>query len=192
MYKKILLLIIIFFISSGSFVQVHGQMMMNSGNPSVTVDPTQLQQQKQEEAQGKQLFDKLQNKQTTCEKLTDSDFEKIGEYTMSQMFGNNTSSHVAMNERIEQMRGQTGEEQMHVQIGKNVTGCSTTSSQNSTLKGGGFNMMGWGGYGYNGMMNGNFGWVFGIVHFVFALAILIDLILAGVWLWQQIRSPKRK
>src|SRR5471030_755253 len=112
MFKKILLLTIIFFVTSGLLVQAHAQMMMNYGNPSITVDPTQIQQQQQEEAQGKQFFDQLQQQQTTCIKLTDSDFEKIGEYTMSQMFGNNTPSHIAMNQRIEQIRGVTGEEQM--------------------------------------------------------------------------------
>ncbi len=189
MYKKILLLTLIFFATSGLFVQVHAQMMMgNYGNSSITVDPTQVQQQQQEEAQGKQFFDQLQNQQTTCVKLTDSDFEKIGEYTMSQMFGGNTSAHIAMNQRIQQMRGNTGEEQMHIQIGRNVTGCTTASSQNSTPRGGGSPMMGWGGNGYGTMMNGSFGWGFGLLGFLVWLVVFIDLILAGIWLWKHIQK----
>jgi hypothetical protein len=188
MYKKILLLTIIFFATSGIFAQAHAQ-MMNYGNPSITVDPTQIQQQQQEEAQGKQFFDELQNQQTTCAKLTDSDFEKIGEYNMSQMFGNNTSAHIAMNQRIQQMRGVTGEEQTHIQIGRSVTGCSTASSQNSTPRGGVSPLMGFNGYG---MMNGNYGaggfsgfWILGIiVHII----IIVDLILLGMWLWKQIKK----
>ena len=171
--------------------QANAQMMMNYGNPSITVNPTDIQQQQQDEAAGKKLFDQFQNSQITCQKLTDDNFEKIGEYAMSQMFNGNTTAHVAMNQRIQQMRGVSGEEQMHAQFGRSVTGCSTVPSQNITPRGGGFNMMGWGGYGYNGMMNGNFGW-FGAFAFIGWLVVLIDLILAGVWLWQQIRSPKKK
>lgn len=187
MYKKILLLTIFFFATSGLFVQSHAQMMMNFGNPSISVDPTHIQQQQEEEVQGKQFFDELQNQQTTCTKLADSDFEKIGEYTMSQMFGNNTSAHIAMNQRIQQMRGVTGEEQMHTQIGRNVTGCSTTASQNTVPRGGAYPMMGWNGYG---MMNGNYGLGggFGIAAIIIHVIIIVDLILLGMWLWKQIKK----
>ncbi len=190
MYKKILFLTIIFFATSGLFVQAHAQMMMNGGNLSITVDPTQIQQQQQEEAQGKQFFDEIQSQQTTCAKLTDSDFEKIGEYTMSQMFGNNTAAHISMNQRIQQMRGVTGEEQMHIQIGRSVTGCATnTVSQNNTPKGGVSSMMGFGNYGYNGMMgtSGNFAWV-GVFAFIGWLVLFVDLVLVGIWLWKQIKK----
>jgi hypothetical protein len=166
--------------------------MMNMGNTSISVNPTEIQQQQQEEAQGKQFFDQLQNQQTTCEKLTDSDFEKIGEYSMSQMFGNNTSAHIAMNQRIKQMRGTTGEEQMHIQIGKSVTGCTTTSSQNNTPRGGVSPMMGGNGNGF-GMMNGNYGFEggfsgFWIVAIIVHVIIIVDLILLGLWLWKQIKK----
>jgi hypothetical protein len=189
MFKKILIFTFFFFVTSGFFGQAHAQ-MMNTANPAVTIDPTQIQKQQQEEAEGKKLFDALQNKQTTCEQLTESDFEKIGEYSMSQMTGNNTAVHIAMNQRIKQMRGDTGEEQMHIQIGRSVTDCSTTSSQNSTPKGGRFSMMGWNNYG---MMNGIFGvgggfggfWIVAlIVHGI----IIFDLILLGIWLWKQIKK----
>jgi hypothetical protein len=187
MKKKMLLFSIGFFILSGALTQAHGQMMTN---PTITQDPTQIQQQKQEEAEGKKLFDQLQNQQTTCAKLTDSDFEKIGEYTMSQMFGDNTSAHIAMNQRMQQMRGVTGEEQMHAQIGRSVTGCTASSSQNNVQTGGGFPMMGWNGFG---MMNGGFGSGGGWLGFLFGGIILhtlicIDLILLGVWLWKQIKK----
>ncbi len=170
--------------TSGLLIQVHGQMMTN---PSVTPDPAQIQEQQQEESEGKKLFDQLQNQQTTCAKLTDTDFEKIGEYTMSQMFGSNTAAHIAMNQRMQQMRGVTGEEQMHSQIGRSVTGCTTSSSQNNIRTGGGFPMMGWAGYG---MMNGNagFGGGFLAVMVITHGIIVIDLILLGMWLWKQINK----
>lgn len=65
---------------------VYAQMMGNYGNPSITANPTAIQQQQQDEAAGKKLFEELQNNQTTCQKLTNTDFEKIGEYVMSQRF----------------------------------------------------------------------------------------------------------
>lgn len=175
------LLVVPFFMGSLAF-HANAQMMGNNGDTS-SANPTDIKNQQLDEATGKKLFDQFQNNQINCAKLTDTDFEKIGEYSMSQMFGNNTASHVAMNQRIQQMRGQTGEEQMHAEIGRSVTGCSTTSSQNNTPRGGGFNMMGNGGYG---MMNGNFAW-FGILGFIGWLVALVDLILVGIWLWKQIQ-----
>ena len=186
MYKRIILLVVAFLLISSFFSHTHAQIMGN-GNPSITVNPTQVVEQQQEEAQGKQFFDELQSKQTTCAKLTNSDFEKIGEYVMSQMFGSNTNAHIAMNERIQQMRGQTGEEQMHIQIGRSVTGCSTTASQSNTANGGGFSMMGWNGFGMMNSFGGTFSgfWVVGIIiHTI----VVIDLILLGVWLWKQIKK----
>lgn len=45
-------------------------------------------------------------------------------------------------------------------------------------------MMGWGGYGYGGMM----GTGFGVLATIFWLAVLVDLILLGIWLWKQIQK----
>lgn len=175
---------IIFLIPSSVSAQ-----MMNYGNPSVTVNPTQIQEQQQEQQEGKLFFDQLQSKQTTCDKLTDGDFEKIGEYIMDQQLGN-TNSHIQMNDRIKQMMGDQGEERMHIAIGKSVTNCDKYTAQSgkaNSQQGGVSTMMGFGGYGYGNMMQG-FGWGFGIFHFLLALVILIDLILLGVWLWKQINK----
>ncbi len=182
-YKKIILFIIVLFFVAVFVPQTYAQMMMNYGNPSITPEPTKIQQQQQDEAAGKKLYDEFNNNQIACQKLTADNFEKIGEYATSQMFGGNTSAHVAMNERMQQMRGEQGEEQMHIQIGKNVTGCY---SQNQN--GGVPPMMGWGGYGYGNMMNGNFGLGFTTFHFLIALVVLVDLVLVGVWLWKQIKK----
>jgi hypothetical protein len=186
--KKILIIILFILISLTIIPHAHAQMMMNSSDTS-SVNPTDIKQQQQDEATGKKLFEQFQNNQMTCGKLTDSDFEKIGEYSMRQMFSGNTAQHVVMNERIKQMRGTTGEEQMHTQIGKSVTSCA--SLQSNYTNGGVSHMMGFGGYGSQGMMNGNFEW-FGAFAMIGWLILLIDLILAGIWLWQQIRSNKRK
>ena len=64
-----------------------------------------------EEKEGKVIWEKLQAKQITCDKLFDEDFERLGEYYMGQMVGD---SHEAMNVMMERMMGKEGEEQMHV------------------------------------------------------------------------------
>ena len=96
-----------------------GPMMMWS-NDRGNEDAEENSPQAKEEAEGKELYEKLQSKQTTCAKLTDSDFELIGEYVMGTRMG---GSHESMNERIKQMIGNEGEEQMHIALGKNATGC---------------------------------------------------------------------
>ncbi len=181
MYKRVIILVVTLLLMGSLFSHANAQMMM-FGTPSVTPNPTEVQQQQQDEAQGKQLFDQLQNNQTTCKKLTDSDFEKIGEYSMSQMFGGNTAAHIAMNQRIQQMHGDTGEEQMHIQIGKSVTNCNTTNNQQGGVTG----MMGnWGGW-TGSMMGGNWFGAFGVFAFLFWLVGFIDLILLGIFLWKRI------
>ena len=73
-----------------------------------------------EEAEGRAIFAGLQTKETTCEKLTESDFGALGEYYMGTMLG---SSHEAMNVMMERMMGRDGEEAMHIVMGKRLSGC---------------------------------------------------------------------
>lgn len=115
-----------------------------------------------EEAEGKEIWEKLQSKQVTCKDLLDDDFGALGEYYMGQMTGN---SHEAMNIMMEQMMGKESEEQMHVVMGKRLSGCG---------RGGGNLMMGlgWGG----GLMS------------LFWLVVFIDLVLVGIWLLKQIQK----
>ncbi len=124
---------------------------------------------------GQDLFGKFQSKQLSCGQLKDDDFEKIGEYIMNQRFGGDSARHIQMNNTAKQMMGENGEEQMHIQLGKNTTGCNTNK------QGGGNNMMGW---GYSGMMSAGFGFLGTIIWVV----VLIDLILLGVWLWKKIQK----
>ena len=112
----------------------------------------------QEEAEGKEIWEKLQAKQLECKNLTDDNFNALGEYFMGQRLG---SSHKAVNTMMEKMMGQSGEQQMHIIMGKRLSGCYTsTSYPNSGLgfmpmmwmMGGGGNPMT--GYGWNNMMGG--------------------------------------
>lgn len=178
--KTIIFLLVIssFFFTNAS--QTRAQMMGSNASPSI--NPTDVEQQQQDETTGKTLLDQLQNKQTTCQKLTSADFEKIGEYVMSQRF-KNTDTHIQMNSNIKNMMGDIGEENMHTKLGMVATGCKTKVSG----QGGGNAMMGWNGSGWSGMMGGNFGW-FGIIPSLFWLVGLIDLILLGIFLWKHIQK----
>lgn len=70
---------------------------------------------------------------------------------MGQMMGN---SHAAMNQMMIQMMGEEGEEQMHVVMGKRLSGCDTSAAYSTSgagfmplmnmMIGGGMNMMNWG------------------------------------------------
>ena len=75
----------------------------------------------QEEAQGSDLWQKIQRQELTCVSVTDSQFQLLGEYFMGQMMG---GAHAAMNTRLKASLGEAGEEQMHVTLGKRVSGCN--------------------------------------------------------------------
>src|SRR4030067_2006113 len=79
-----------------------------------------------EEAEGKEIWEKLQSKQTTCEELTDDNYEVLGEYFMGQSIGN-TERHAAMNQMMTNMMGEKGEEQIHIILGKRSSGCDTNA-----------------------------------------------------------------
>src|SRR3989344_8912925 len=71
-----------------------------------------------EEQEGKEIGEKLQAKEVTCDTLSDEDFGALGEYYMGQMTGD---SHEAMNTMMERMMGKEGEKQMHVVMGKRLS-----------------------------------------------------------------------
>ncbi len=108
-------------------------------------------------------MEKLQSKQVDCKSLTDDDFDVLGDYYMGQMLGN---SHEAMNNMMSQMMGDEGEKQMHIVMGKRLSGCDPTAATPSQgvgfipmmgmlgMMGGSFNNFGRGGGG----MMGNFGY----------------------------------
>src|SRR3989344_7249782 len=113
-----------------------------------------------EEVEGKALWQKLQNKEINCDALSDDNFGALGEYFMGQMMGD---SHAAMNQMMIRMMGEEGEEQMHVVMGKRLSGCETSATypisgtgfmpMMNMMMGGGFNMMNWG----SGMPFGGWG-----------------------------------
>ena len=150
-------------------------------------------------AAGQQLSQQLGSKQTSCDQLTDSDYENLGEYFMGAMMG---SSHERMNEILKSRFGVSGEEQMHITMGKRFSGCDTNAAYPAGFQGFapmmggngyGGSMMGYGsnyydsnygtsmmnGYGYGGSMMGYGGLgLFNILWWV-----LIALIIVAVARW---------
>ena len=78
-----------------------------------------------EEAAGKVVWQKLQDKEISCTNLNDGDFQVLGEYYMGQMMG---SSHPSMNQLLKQRLGEVGENQMHIAMGKRLSGCDISAT----------------------------------------------------------------
>lgn len=78
----------------------------------------------QEEADGQDLYGKLRSGQTQCQNASNDDFELMGEYFMVQKLG---AGHEQMNAMMRQMMGETGEEQMHIIMGRRFSGCAAGS-----------------------------------------------------------------
>ncbi len=167
--KTIIVLVIL--ITSAVFVPkvALSESMMGGSKEAINDNHTA-----REEAEGKAVWEKLQTKQLECKNLTDDNFETLGEYFMGQMMGD---SHEAMNNMMIQMMGEQGEEQIHVVMGKRLSGCNTSAAFPSQgagfmpmiqmmmgsafsgsagfggTKGGGNNMMGgWNGFGILGWL----------------------------------------
>src|SRR3989344_220325 len=78
-----------------------------------------------EEQEGKEVWNKLQTNELACENLSDEQFGVLGEYFMGQMAGD---SHAAMNAMMIQTHGEEGEEQIHIVMGKRLSGCDTSAA----------------------------------------------------------------
>lgn len=171
-------------------------MMGNFSNASLDWDKV-VEHTLREEQEGKELWDRLQAKEITCENLSDEQFGVLGEYFMGQMAGD---SHAAMNAMMIQVHGEEGEEQIHAVMGKRLSGCDT-SAKFPAISGGWMPMMNmmWGGWSspfngdnsINNMMNfglgsfGGFEWIFMILWWVLIIAGVVALI---KWLTSQSRG----
>ncbi|MBI4085904.1 MAG: SHOCT domain-containing protein [Candidatus Liptonbacteria bacterium] len=157
-----------------------------------------------EEAEGKAVWEKLQNKELACKDLSDDNFGALGEYFMGRMTG---TSHEAVNNMMIQMLGEQGEEQMHAVMGKRLSDCDASAA--FPPQGVGFMPMmqmitgglpaGQAGWSSpvgssqlnNSMMNfgftplGGFGWIFMIFWWVLIIAGVVALI---KWLGGQSRG----
>lgn len=176
----------------------NAQMADGQGFSNFSVDWNEVVEHTlREEKEGKELWDKFRVKEVACADLNDEQFSVLGEYFMGQMMG---ESHAAMNAMMMQMHGKEGEKQIHIVMGKRLSGCDT-SAVASGLSGGWMPMMNMmmGEWSFpfgsnqsnNSMMNfgfgsfGFFGWIFMILFWVLILLGLIALI---KWLVNQVGS----
>ncbi|MBI4136398.1 MAG: SHOCT domain-containing protein [Candidatus Vogelbacteria bacterium] len=123
-----------------------------------------------EEQEGKELWDKLQAKEVACENLSDEQFGVLGEYFMGQMAGD---SHAAMNAMMIQTHGEEGEEQIHIVMGKRLSGCDA-SAVFPAGSGGWMPMLNTMNFGFGSL--GGFGWIFMILWWVLIIAGIVALI----------------
>ena len=193
--KKLIFTIIAVSAISLSASSANAQMMGGFSNTTVGWNEV-VEHTLREEKYGKELWEKLQAKQVSCADLNDEDFGVLGEYFMGQTMGD---SHAAMNAMMIQMNGEEGEEQIHIVMGKRLSGCDAAATV-SGISGGWMPMMNmmWGGWSSpfgnnstNNMMNfgfgpfGGFGWIFMILWWVLIIAGIVALI---KWLTSQSRG----
>ena len=205
--NKVLFTILAVIVISLFAPSANAQMMGGFSNSSPDWDAV-VEHTLREEQEGKEVWNKLQTNELACENLSDEQFGVLGEYFMGQMAGD---SHAAMNAMMIQTHGEDGEEQIHIVMGKRLSGCDTSAV--FPLGSGGWmpmmNMM-WGGLpagqagwsspfgsnnSTNNMMNfgfgpfGGFGWIFMILWWVLIIAGIVALI---KWLTNQSRGTHNR
>lgn len=191
--QKLLLLAILIFVFSFSVPTLsRAQGMMDFNNAVAQSDDGHTAR---EEAEGKEIWGKLQNSELTCIDLTAENFGALGEYFMGQMAGD---SHETMNNMMIQMMGEVGEEEMHIALGKRMSSCEPNAAMPQNMMNSGMMqmMLGSGMMGNwsnssalnnnftnpKSMMNfgfmpfGGFGWIFMILWWVLIIAGIIALI----------------
>jgi len=183
--KKITLVSFIVFSFFATTSVASAQMMGGFSNTSTDWDEV-VEHTLREEQEGKELWEKFGDKEISCTDFEDEQFGVLGEYFMGQMMGD---SHAAMNAMMIQAHGEDGEEQIHIIMGKRLSGCDTSATV-SGISGGWIPMMnmmtgGWstssGLNTTNSMMNfgygfGFFGWIFMILWWALVLVAIVALI----------------
>ena len=103
---------------------VYAQMMHSDqvGQSGVTKVYELDEDDKEDINDGELLFEKIKSGEVLCSSLSDTDFEKIGEYTFQKNVGDE-HIHARMNAMMKERMGDEGERQMHVQLGKDQSGC---------------------------------------------------------------------
>ena len=72
----------------------------------------------------------------SCSRLTESDFEHLGEYVMERTVGPR-GAHAAMNQRMASMMGGAAEERMHQLMGRRYADCGGAGAGAGGMMGGG-------------------------------------------------------
>ncbi|MEO8105294.1 MAG: SHOCT domain-containing protein [Candidatus Saccharibacteria bacterium] len=82
-----------------------------------------------DEQKGQAIYTQLQNKQTSCAKLTNDDFDVMGDFFLGRMMG---SAHDSMDQQMTQHIGANGERQAHIAMGQRLSGCNVNASYPSS------------------------------------------------------------
>ena len=202
--KKIFTLAILIFAFSLSVPSLSfAQGMMDFNNTSTQNDDGHTAR---EEAEGKEIWGKLQSGELKCEDLSDENFGALGEYFMGQMAGD---SHEAMNNMMIAMLGEEGEEEMHVAMGKRMSDCEPNAAMPQNMMNGGMMQMMMGGgmmgnWSNSSALNNNFtnpnpmsmmnfgfapfGWIFMILFWALVIAGIVALI---KWIASQNKTEYR-
>ncbi len=166
--------------------------------------------QKNPDKAGQAVWNKLQDKQVSCKNLKDDDFDKLGNFFMGSMMG---SSDDYIDQLMTQRLGQDGEKQMHIVMGKRLSGCDTNAAfpQGAEyfmpmMGGFGGMMNGWnannqslgndwpsmmGNSGWSNMMNGSFGYwsILGLLTWALAAVFLLS---GTIYFWREINKNRVK
>lgn len=199
----ILILVLGLSIPTLSFAQgMTGNGMMGSDESNTEADNGHTARG---EAEGKITWEKLQVEELNCGDLNDDDFHALGMYFMGLMVGD---SHEAMDTMMEQMMGEEGEDQMHIALGKRMSGCEPNAPMPQSMMNGGMMQMMMGG----GMMGGGsnpfsltnnsnnpmmnfgfapFGWLGGIFMILFWVLVIVGIIALVRWLASQNRDEDK-
>src|SRR3990167_8766763 len=122
--KKLIFSFFAAIVISSFATSANAQMM--GGFSNTTVDWSEVvEHTAREEQEGKELWNKLQAKEAACADLNDEQYGVLGEYFMGTMAGD---SHAAMNAMMIQAHGEDGEKQIHVVMGKRLSGCDTSAA----------------------------------------------------------------
>ena len=191
------LLFVLFVSAIGAWAfGANAQMMMRGFSNSSAADWDKVvEHTSREEQEGEALWERFQAKEISCADLGDEQYGVLGEYFMGQMMG---ESHAAMNAMMIRMHGEEGEEQIHVVMGKRLSGCDPSvalpAGSGSWMPM--MNMM-WGGWSSpfsnnatNNMMNfgygfGWFGWIFMLLWWALIIAGIVALV---KWIAGQTKS----
>ncbi len=200
MKKLFSIFLVSIFLASGFTLPARAQMMMPGLRASDINWNEVVEHTLREEKEGKELWEKLEAKKIQCANLSDKEFGALGEYFMGVMTGD---SHAAMNAMMMQMHGEEGEEQIHIAMGKRLSGCDTFAvipyggggwmpmmmgRWDAIGGGGGFPMMG--SFGFGGGIFMLLWWILIIVAVVALIKWLITQANGGQGMYQGKKSPR--
>lgn len=165
-------------------------------NPPIASPSAGINELQQDEKTGQRLFNDLQNKKISCQQLTNENYEKLGEYFMGQSL-ESIERHAAINNMMQSMMGEQGEEQMHIAMGKRLSNCDPAASIPPSgsrfmpmflpQEGGVVGMMGWG----YGPMSGWMGAGYGIAGLILMVLFWV-LVIVGIIALIRYLTPKRE